>query len=212
MSNNNNCTLYIVRHGETEWNLKGIIQGHQDSALTPQGINQAKKLGKHLKDIKFDFAFSSDLLRTKKTAELISLEHNLTVQTSNLLRERYMGRMEGMEYAIAKKKFADHFSKLASMSLDQRFNHKPYQDIESDGEMITRFITILREISIGNPDKTGLIVTHGGIMRVFLMHLGWATPQELVSGAVGNTAYIKLESDGTDFFVKQTHGINKVKS
>ncbi len=55
-------TFYLVRHGETEYNVKGIIQGQSDSPLTRKGIDETKKLAKNLKGIKFDYIFSSDLL------------------------------------------------------------------------------------------------------------------------------------------------------
>lgn len=51
-------TLYIVRHGQTEWNKKGIIQGHSDSPLTKEGKEKAKLLAGNLNDIKFDYIFS----------------------------------------------------------------------------------------------------------------------------------------------------------
>jgi broad specificity phosphatase PhoE len=54
-----------------------------------------------------------------------------------------------------------------------------------------------------------LAVSHGGAMRALLMHLGYATFDELRGRSVENTAYIKLDSDGIDFFVKETKGINK---
>lgn len=89
------CTFYIVRHGETELNVKGLLQGIQDSALTPLGEKQAKVLAIELRNVDFDLIFSSDLLRAKRTAEIIALERNLAVKTSELLRERQFGKFEG---------------------------------------------------------------------------------------------------------------------
>ncbi|MBI2630816.1 histidine phosphatase family protein [Candidatus Nomurabacteria bacterium] len=56
----NYCTLYLVRHGETEWNVKKITQGQSESTLTENGIRQAEETAEKLKDIKFDAIFSSD--------------------------------------------------------------------------------------------------------------------------------------------------------
>lgn len=56
------CTLFIARHGQTEWNLKRMIQGHRDIPLTPEGEKQAFELAKELKRIKFSAIFSSDLV------------------------------------------------------------------------------------------------------------------------------------------------------
>ena len=80
----NYCTLYLVRHGETEWNVKKINQGQSESALTEVGIEQAKETGEKLKHIKFDAIFSSDLSRTQRTAEIIKLDRELVIKTSEL--------------------------------------------------------------------------------------------------------------------------------
>lgn len=52
------CQFYLVRHGETEWNRKEIMQGHKDSPLTEEGISQAKQLSQSIKSVQFDLAFS----------------------------------------------------------------------------------------------------------------------------------------------------------
>ena len=102
----NLCTIYIIRHGETEWNVKKIMQGQKNSLLTTKGIQQAKQAAKQLKQIKFAAIFSSDLLRAKRTAQIIALEHKLIVKTRKILRERYYGKFEGKKiitYQILKK-------------------------------------------------------------------------------------------------------------
>src|SRR5579872_7049036 len=91
----NLCTLYIVRHGETQWNVERRVQGQIDTPLTEHGKEQAKALGNLFKTIHFDAVFSSDLLRAQRTAELITLEKKLAVVTSELLRERSFGSFEG---------------------------------------------------------------------------------------------------------------------
>ena len=81
---------------------------------------------------------------------------------------------------------------------------------ESNTEIATRFITFLREIAATYLGKNVLIVCHGSIMRATLMRLGFATYDTLPSGNIENTGYFVLESDGVDFFVKETVGINKI--
>lgn len=83
----NYCQIYIVRHGETNENLNHIIQGQTDSVLNETGKMQAKKISQRLKNIKFDNVFSSDLLRTRETAEIIAIERKLKVETTKALRE-----------------------------------------------------------------------------------------------------------------------------
>ncbi len=196
---NNYCTIYIARHGETEWNVQGKVQGHTDSPLTTAGISQAKNLAKELKSIKFDAIYSSDLLRAKRTAEYVALEHQLIVETTEALRERSFGKHEG-----STKKVLDLLEELKQKKI-------PYssQNIESDEQLTKRVITMLREIAIAYPAKTVLVVTHGGVLIRLLVHLGFMRHEELKNYSVKNTAYIKVASDGVDFFIKETKRIQK---
>lgn len=90
--------IYLVRHGESEWNIIKKIQGHKDTQLTPKGLNQAKLLGKRLKEdnIKIDRIYSSDLTRAYKTAQIIAENLNLDVTPMKEFREISFGIWEGM--------------------------------------------------------------------------------------------------------------------
>lgn len=201
------CTLYIVRHGETEWNVQRIIQGQTDSRLTEKGQKQAKILAERFRNIKFDAVFSSDLVRAQRTAEIISIEHSLAVKTVKVLRERKFGRFEGKKEEEFEREFKQVFDKINQLSQGERLKYKLADDIESDEQIVSRFITFLREIAVAYAGKTVLVVTHGGIIKHFLVHLGFAKREELPVGAIANTAYIKLRTDGVEFFVKETEGI-----
>lgn len=192
-------TFFLVRHGETELNTKKILQGHMDSPLTPQGISDAKLLGKKFKNFKFDLVFSSDLLRAKRTAEIIIAEKKLAIESTKILRERSFGELEGKPYS-ALKAYYELIEKLKDQDNITKINFA----VENDEAVVGRLITFLRETAITHPGKKILVVSHGGIMRVFLKHLGY---MNLVSGAVGNLAIIKLQTDGTNFFIKNTSGI-----
>ena len=87
MGKNLTSTIYLVRHGETEWNTEGRLQGQKDSFLTAKGEKQAAQTAEKLKGVKFDAIFSSDLLRAKRTAEIIKLERQLEINTTKALRE-----------------------------------------------------------------------------------------------------------------------------
>lgn len=203
-------TLYIVRHGETEANVKDIVSGHSESDLTKKGKKQAQDLAGQFKDISFDAIFSSDLERAKQTAEIISLEKKLLVNTNKLLRERNFGRNEGKSRSDYREENKETFKKLENLAEKERWKFKIVEDAESDEEIMTRFIMILREIAVTYMGKKVLVVSHGGIMRTFLIHLGWAKYGELVSGSIKNTGYIQLESDGAEFIVKEVNGIEKI--
>lgn len=198
---NNYCTLYIVRHGQTDWNIQGITQGETDIPLNSEGIKQAQTLGKKLKNIKFDTVFSSDLIRAKKTAEIIALEKKLAIKTAKALRERRYGRFEG----TPQHEMREIYDTWERLSRKERISYKPYEGYETDEEIIGRYITFLREVAVLYLGKKVLIVSHGGVMRVLLNHLSDTT---YLTGSIPNLAYIKLESDGVDFFIKEKYGIS----
>lgn len=187
-------TFYVVRHGQTLWNVAHKIQGHTDNPLTPVGEEQAKNLRTELHDIHFDAIFSSDFLRAKQTAEIIAKERELAVITKEALRERNMGIYEGRDISTLASytQLYQWFSKGNSAK-----NRKV--GVENDESVMSRLLTFFREIAVAYPGKTMLLVTHGSLMKALLVHLGFAHHDQLVHGAVKNTAYIELQSDGIDF-------------
>ncbi len=202
------CSLYIVRHGQTDWNVKKRIQGHQDIDLNQTGKDQAKKAAKRFKGIKFEAIFSSDLLRAKKTTKIIALEHNLAVKTTKALRERAFGRFEGKTGGQFREELREILAEYNQLTDKQKFSFKFPSGIENYQSVMARVITFLREISVAYPNKNALIGTHGGVMRHLLIHLGYASTTQLPPHSINNLAHIKLLSDGVDFFVKETHGVN----
>ena len=201
---NNLTTFYIVRHGETNQNVKRIIEGHGDTPLNENGEMQAKLISEKLRHVQFDLAFSSDLLRAKRTAEIIALEHNLLVETTRLLRERYYGGVEGQPYTY----FEAYDELIATLSEAERDTYKYDDTYESNEEMISRIFTFIRETAVGHPGKTILMATHGGVLMHILRHVGYLTYQEKVF--VSNTGNMVIETDGSDFFVKEVHGLKKI--
>ena len=200
----NYCTFYIVRHGQSEWNVKELLQGHTDIPLNKTGEKQARQLAKKLNQINFAMVFSSDLLRAKRTAELIVLEKKIAIKTTKALRERYFGRFEGIKWR-ENKEYQVLINNFLNLSKEERYKKKPYEGTESDEELISRFITFLREVAVAYRNKNVLVVTHGGVMRAFLNHLG----NNLKPGSINNTAYLIIDSDGVDFFIRETCGIEK---
>ncbi len=204
------CRIYVVRHGQTEANLADMVAGHFDSPLTKFGEIQAEQRALDLKHIKFDAVFSSDLVRAKRTAEIISAERQLAVSTTKLIREKFFGTYEGKPAEIFRNDNKKHFEILKSLTIQQRMNFKYEPTQESDAEVVSRTIVFLREIGAPYAGKTVLVVAHGSLMRSFLKHVGYAAYDELPAGSVDNTGYFVLETDGVDFFIKETKGINKV--
>lgn len=196
-------TFYLIRHGQTDWNKKRLVQGQLDIPLNKLGEQQARTLADVLEHVQFDLAFSSDLLRAKKTAEIVVLEKALYVATTKLLRERDFGKFQGGTVDALHA----YFSLLDGLTHEERFKHKMADDVESDEDVTTRLITFLRETAITHPGKTILVGTHGGILRLVLLHVGYLTYAQSDATSVRNGAYIKIATDGIDFFVKDVIGL-----
>lgn len=198
-------TFYLIRHGETDWNKERKLQGQTDIDLNETGIKQAEELAKVLQDIHFDLAFSSDLIRAKRTAEIITREKKLYIETAKALRERSFAHLEGSSNDI----FLAYLRLMHGLSKEERQKHRLAEGIENDEEMTTRLITFLREVAITHPEKTILITSHSGLLRLFLIHLGYYTYNELANKKMKNGAYIVFESDGVEFFIKEVVGVEE---
>jgi 2,3-bisphosphoglycerate-dependent phosphoglycerate mutase len=207
--NENYCTLYLVRHGETEWNVKKITQGQSESYLTQNGIEQAKEIGNKFKDIEFDAIFSSDLTRTKDTAEIIKLDREIIIETSKLLRERYCGSFETKHSDLMKSTLKDKLIELEKLSDEEKWSFELHKEVETDEALVSRFILKLREIAIAYPEKTILVVSHGGPIRMFLQKTGYAARKDLPGGSFKNAGYVKVLSDGINFILKEVAGHQK---
>lgn len=210
---NKYCTIYIVRHAQSVHNAEyddkkeDLTKANElGSRLTNFGIEQATARAKALKNVHFDKIFSSDFLRAKQTADIIALEHKLEVITNKLLREKYWGSYEGRLHKMDWEKLTALQKGLSDI---EKMKVKISDDMESEYEALSRFIIFLREVSIAYIGKTIMVVCHGNIMRSLLTHLGFGSYDELPVGVIDNTGYYVLESDGVDFFIKETVGVNK---
>lgn len=112
-------SVTIVRHGETEWNKIGRYQGFLDSPLSDKGVDQAHCLAKALKKFEFDALYSSDLGRALQTANIIARELNLNVIEEKRLRERNLGRLQGLTDEEFREKYPDDFGKYKANGFDK---------------------------------------------------------------------------------------------
>lgn len=197
----NYCTIYLTRHGETEWNVKKLIQGQKDIPLNEKGRNQAKKLSEKLKRVKFDAIYSSDLKRATETAKIIVGKRKLRIIESKALRERYFGKYQGVSFE-KNKKTLEFINALKT-------SEKNEKEIESEQKMVKRFVNYIREVSVRNLDKTILIVTHAGPIRLFLMDLNFKTYENLSEGDINNLSFVQIISDDVSFKIMKTNGVKK---
>ena len=160
-------TVYIIRHGETEWNLKGIHQGHMDSKLTAKGEKQAEGLGNRFlkSEISFDAIYSSDLGRALRTAEQICapIGQEKIIQEESSLRERSLGNIEGLTYP----ELADRMPEDHKQHVSGDPDYKP-EGGESWRDFLTRAESSLKEIALRHDNEQILCVTHGGFVSMAL--------------------------------------------
>lgn len=207
--NKNYCTIYLVRHGETEWNVKHITQGQSNSSLTENGIKQAEETAEKLKDVEFNVIFSSDLSRAHKTAEIVKLNREIIIQTSKLLRERSYGSFETKHADEFRNTLKDKLKERESLSDSEYSSFRLATDVETDDELMTRFIRQLREIAVAYPNKNVLVVTHAGCIKNFLIKTGYMERKTSTEWYFKNAGFVKTLSDGVDFFIKEVQGIQK---
>ncbi len=202
------CTLWILRHGETEWNKKGLLMGQLDSPLTELGLFQSQQKGEEFRDIPFDAIYSSDLGRAQQTAEIIKLDRDLLIQTSGALRERTYGSYQGISREKYNEIFRERFDHMRQLSEQEQKKFKICQEVESDQEVIDRFITQLKEIANLFRNGNVLVVTHGGCIRTFLTEMGHVKyAEKLEPGSFANTGHLKVVRDNLGFFIKEIQGL-----
>lgn len=147
--------LYILRHGRTDWNDEGLLQGWTDNPLNDLGRGQAQAVALQLKDIDFTICYTSPLLRARQTAELAT-GGKYKLQYDVLLAERYLGAKEGK---------LDDDTEFSALSWDWEQNSEIY-GVEPVQALFRRAEEFLGKIKRQHADSDKiLIVCHGGLMR-----------------------------------------------
>ncbi|MGL9730748.1 hypothetical protein IGI44_004166 [Enterococcus sp. DIV0756] len=184
--------LFLMRHGQTLFNLQGKIQGHCDSPLTDLGIKQARKVKDYFIDekIRFDAAYSSTQERAVDTAEIVC--DYLKIQTIKGVKEWNFGQFEGESERLNPKikpgetSYGDFFVDYGGESAD---------DVQ---ERMNSTLLRLMDASEGN---TILCVSHGGAMYRFIQK--WLSQEQIVTLPFTNCCVLMFEyADGNFSFVK----------
>ena len=159
-------TLLLVRHGETEWNAEGRIQGHTDIGLSEIGTEQARSLEARLAGLNIDAAYSSDLKRTSETAKLALGERDVILNETPMLREYNKGAFEGMTLAEIKAQFPEEYPRYLEKDLD----YAP-EGGETARDVSARMAGIIGRIKSDHLNETVLVVSHGGVLRAAMVSL-----------------------------------------
>ena len=152
--------IYVIRHGQTDWNVAGKCQGRTDIELNETGIEQAKQAKEQLKNYNIDQIICSPLKRTRKTAEVIKENTNCSIITDERIIERECGTIEG----TTRKEWNDIVKNDISIINNYNLNYNEH-NIEPIQDVCKRVWNLLDEIKEKYKDRNVLIVTHGGTCR-----------------------------------------------
>ncbi len=168
--NHRGVRLLLVRHGETEWNRQTKFQGQIDVPLNDNGRIQARKAEEFLKDVKFDFAISSPMLRPKETAEIILHSHpDIELQLQDGLREIGHGLWEGKLEIEIEQTYPGELERWRTLPQEVQMpegeNLQQVRDrsIDSWQQIVTSALN--RQL------QTGLVVAHDATNKVLLCHV-----------------------------------------
>lgn len=183
-------TLFLVRHGETQWNILGKFQGCKDIDLSQEGIFQANLLRERVEN-SFDYIYTSPLKRAKDTANIICSNMNIKPETELALREINFGEWEGLTIKEIKELYPENFMRWRT---DEAVGPICGGDLSLKMASIRAKEAILRIIK-EHKDKRIMIVCHGGIIKAALIGLFDLKMTMYHKIALGNTSISKLTFD-----------------
>ena len=180
--------ILLARHGQTAWNALGRLQGHTDIELDSTGREQARALADAVRDAGVTRVWSSDLARARETAAIVASELGLPPpEVDPDLRERRFGVFEGLTRDECAANHPDAWRDWVAQT-----SHPPGGEPRADA-IARMHRAMLRVVA----DGTTLVVSHGGVMRLWLMELlGTTIP------LVGNATMFEVDFDGAAFYAK----------
>jgi probable phosphoglycerate mutase len=174
-------TIGWIRHGATEWNKLGRLQGQNDIPLSGEGREQAHLLAERLKKEHWDLIVSSDLCRARETAEIIAEKMpNVPVILDKRLRERTHGRLDGTTLEERIAVWGENW-------------HCLDHGMETDDELYARGIACVNDLEAAHSGKNILVVSHGAFIAVMLRRMLERMPE----GLLQNTSVSVIEKGNT---------------
>lgn len=193
-------TLILVRHGQSEWNLKNLFTGWKNPPLTDKGVEEARETGRKLKAAGYDpdLYYTSALTRARQTLDLMLEELgvvNVTITRNQALNERDYGDLAGLNKDDARARWGEEQVHIWRRSFDVQppggeslkdtaARTLPYYDAE-----------IVPQLKAG---KTVLVAAHGNSLRSIVMEIEGLSPDEIVKReiATGEPLIYRIGADG----------------
>lgn len=180
--------IYLIRHGETNWNRERRFQGQMDIPLNEYGKQQAKKLVQRLQSSKINInaVYSSDLIRAKETAEYIAAKFNFEVRVETGLKERNFGLLEGINIDEIKSKYPD--VNLANVDKYHYLKVEPFFSFKK------RIYNTILQLSRQHVNEQIVIISHGAAINSFLDEIsnGYFGPGKI---KIANTSITTIAHD-----------------
>ncbi|WP_420473267.1 histidine phosphatase family protein [Noviherbaspirillum sp. ST9] len=159
--------LCVTRHGETDWNRRGILQGWLDVPINDLGRRQAHEMASRFADAGFSAVWSSSLVRSRETAEIIAAALRLPPPSCHEgLKERHFGAIQGIP--------KDELAELNPALLEQILRRNPaasFIDGESMDEFADRVLGAMDDIGMQHRGERVLVISHGWVMDVVTRHV-----------------------------------------
>jgi probable phosphoglycerate mutase len=179
--------VLAIRHGETDWNLQGRIQGQLDIPLNAAGRRQVGRLAMALADEDVAAIYSSDLLRAFETAQAVAAGCGLSITTDIGQRERGFGVFEGLTFEEIRERWPDQAERWRRR--DPEFGP---EGGESLNQFFHRSVSAVARLAALHPGQTIVVVAHGGVMDCLYRaatHLALDAPR---SWQLGNASINRL--------------------
>ena len=178
-------TIFLVRHGATEWNHSKRAQGQADIALNDTGHRQAIATAEELSHVPIEAVYSSDLKRAYATAEPIARTHGVEVRTDPAIREIDQGEWEGLHVDEIRRRWPEHWGPA------RHYSQRPGG--ESPAQVRRRALEGLHKVVAAHPDGAVVVVSHGGTIRWLSAEaLGYDDRRSASVRGLGNGAVVRL--------------------
>ena len=159
-------SLILIRHGETEWNSEGRLQGHEDVPLNRLGLAQAEALGTRMAGERFHALYSSDLSRALATAQRIAAATGHEVKRDRRLRERHLGALQGVHRDTADREMPEVYVLYKASDPDYVIPGG-----ESTRQFSSRVLACIDDLMRRHTGETVVVVAHGGVLDQVYRHV-----------------------------------------
>ena len=189
--------LILVRHGQSKWNAKNLFTGWENPGLTEKGSNEAKNAGFLINqlDIKFDYLFTSALIRAQLTGSIILenlYQNNLTLIKNKALNERFYGDLQGLNKDECRKKWGEEKVQMWRRSYDK--GPPGGETLKETGERVMPYY--LDEIFPLILDGMNIIISaHGNSLRSLIKYLDNISDEDIVKLEIPTGAPIHYQFD-----------------